>query len=300
MAAAVLLGPAAAAQPLNETVEPLATPAPLAEGYAGAKTCSVCHKELHESFLLTKHGQAADVRTPFAQEGCETCHGPSKRHIALRGSPTAEGLIRFGMRSGIPPSEQNGICLRCHERELLHHWRGGAHQMSDVVCAGCHSVHGHDDVRFIPTQPKVCYRCHQAIRVRTHLAYGHPIRQERMACSECHNPHGSPTPALLVGLSINETCYNCHAELRGPYLWEHPPASEDCTLCHRPHGSNNPSLLFRRPPHLCQMCHQAIRPRHASQAYGADRSRFVLGASCLNCHSQVHGSNHPSGFKLTR
>jgi len=26
----------------------------------------------------------------------------------------------------------------------------------------------------------------------------------------------------------------------------------------------------------------------------------VLGQNCLNCHSQVHGSNHPSGSKLMR
>ena len=38
-----------------------------------------------------------------------------------------------------------------------------------------------------------------------------------------------------------------------------------------------------------------------SQEGGA--SRFLLGSmggSCLNCHSQVHGSNHPSGVKLMR
>jgi hypothetical protein len=29
-------------------------------------------------------------------------------------------------------------------------------------------------------------------------------------------------------------------------------------------------------------------------------NRFLLGRSCLNCHSQVHGSNHPSGAKLHR
>ena len=42
------------------------------------------------------------------------------------------------------------------------------------------------------------------------------------------------------------------------------------------------------------------------QGPGGDRSqeggssRFLLGSSCLNCHSQVHGSNHPSGVKLMR
>jgi hypothetical protein len=26
----------------------------------------------------------------------------------------------------------------------------------------------------------------------------------------------------------------------------------------------------------------------------------LLAKSCLNCHSQVHGSNHPSGVKFMR
>ena len=32
----------------------------------------------------------------------------------------------------------------------------------------------------------------------------------------------------------------------------------------------------------------------------AASSRFVTAKGCLNCHSQVHGTNHPSGVSLTR
>jgi hypothetical protein len=27
---------------------------------------------------------------------------------------------------------------------------------------------------------------------------------------------------------------------------------------------------------------------------------LLLGKGCVNCHSQVHGTNHPSGARLTR
>jgi len=30
------------------------------------------------------------------------------------------------------------------------------------------------------------------------------------------------------------------------------------------------------------------------------RGRFVVGQNCSNCHTQVHGSNHPSGINLLR
>jgi hypothetical protein len=65
-------------------------------------------------------------------------------------------------------------------------------------------------------------------------------------------------------------------------------------------------LLKKSPPLLCQQCHSPAN--HPSFAYTADGlpggtsppSAFLLAGSCTNCHSQVHGSNHPSGVKLMR
>ena len=108
----------------------------------------------------------------------------------------------------------------------------------------------------------------------------------------------------LVRQTVNDTCFQCHAEKRGPYLWEHAPVAEDCTTCHNPHGSNQPGMLAQRAPFLCQSCHS--QSGHPSIAYDADGlatgmpSQYLLAESCLNCHSQVHGSNHPSGSKLMR
>ena len=111
-------------------------------------------------------------------------------------------------------------------------------------------------------------------------------------------------PALLTRPTLNQTCYTCHAEKRGPFLWEHAPVAEDCSNCHTPHGSVNPALLLSRPPLLCQQCHsQADHPSMAATGAGLARgqaSSFLLAGSCTNCHSQVHGSNAPSGADLNR
>ena len=86
--------------------------------------------------------------------------------------------------------------------------------------------------------------------------------------------------------------------------WEHAPVAEDCSLCHESHGSVNDRLLTARGPALCQQCHSAAF--HPSVAFGADSignartGQNMVGKNCLNCHSQVHGSNHPSGARLTR
>jgi DmsE family decaheme c-type cytochrome len=125
-----------------------------------------------------------------------------------------------------------------------------------------------------------------------------------MDCSSCHRPHGSSAEFALARDTVNETCYQCHADKRGPFLWEHAPVAEDCTLCHAPHGSNQPAMLVLRPPFLCQSCHS--EQGHPSIAQGPDglaggtASRFLLEQGCLNCHSQIHGSNHPSGARLMR
>ncbi len=132
----------------------------------------------------------------------------------------------------------------------------------------------------------------------------HPIAEGKTECVDCHNPHGGLGDGDLHQVSVNDNCFSCHQEKRGPFLWEHPPASEDCSLCHAPHGSVNSHLLTARGPALCQQCHAAAF--HPSVAYGSEglpggnANQNLLGKNCLNCHGQVHGSNHPSGARLTR
>jgi DmsE family decaheme c-type cytochrome len=187
-------------------------------------------------------------------------------------------------------------------------WSASAHENSDTACVSCHKIHAsHDPVLATVTQPDVCHTCHLKQRADFHKPSAHPVRFGQMACSECHNPHGSHTTALLTKPTVNQTCYTCHAEKRGPFLWEHAPVAEDCTLCHTPHGSVYPALLKKSPPLLCQQCHSPL-DTHPSMAHTADElpggsagpSGFLLAGSCANCHSQVHGSNHPSGVRLMR
>jgi hypothetical protein len=50
-------------------------------------------------------------------------------------------------------------------------------------------------------------------------------------------------------------------------------------------------------PRLCQACH--VSTGHATNPR-APNDRFAAGSSCLQCHTNIHGSNHPSGFAFTR
>jgi DmsE family decaheme c-type cytochrome len=283
---------------------------PPAEYSKGASQCMSCHKEgkepaAHEIFM-TPMGISGDPDSPFAEgsHDCETCHGPSKAHRkrnkdGSRPSPT----INFAGNSSI--ADQNEVCQSCHSGDPLFHWSGSMHDEEELACVSCHVVHAERDPVFDPiAQQEVCFKCHARTRSETYRASSHPLRFGEMTCTDCHNAHDSNNDSLLKRSTINDTCYTCHAEKRGPFLWEHAPATEDCSLCHNPHGSNHPALLKQRPPLLCQQCHSPSG--HPTTAYTSEiaensfQQRFLLARSCTNCHAQVHGSNHPSGVTITR
>ncbi len=100
----------------------------------------------------------------------------------------------------------------------------------------CHTIHtAHDPALDKVTQPEVCYKCHLKERAEFFKPSSHPVRFGQIWTGAVIAPgsyHGAGTSTLLIRPTLNETCYTCHADKRGPFLWEHPPASEDCTLCH--------------------------------------------------------------------
>jgi len=275
----------------------------------GADTCIACHGDAESlGVFKTKHAVPTDPRSPFGhgQLQCESCHGPGGKHAGrVRRGQERPPVIEFGSHEETDIVVQNDMCLNCHSSDVGFGWHSGPHDNDEVACADCHGSHApRDAVLQTSTQAEVCYDCHQLQRSETLKAFSHPFFEGKMDCSACHSPHGETTELQLVRQTINDTCYQCHAEKRGPFLWEHAPVSEDCGLCHAPHGSNHPGMLTRRAPLLCQSCHsQSGHPSVPQTADGlatGTASQYLLGQSCMNCHSQVHGSNHPSGSKLMR
>ncbi|HZX48823.1 MAG TPA: cytochrome c3 family protein, partial [Nitrospirota bacterium] len=104
--------------------------------------------------------------------------------------------------------------------------------------------------------------------------------------------------------SVNENCFKCHADKRGPYLFDHLPVQENCLLCHVPHSSINRPLLKMRQPFLCLECHSNLPVKGSGMPDAHDvmnpKSRFTYNKGCTNCHPMIHGSRHPSGARLQR
>ncbi len=272
------------------------------------QVCLGCHGAAGASpaadILKTPHADKSSPHTPFSQQGCQSCHGPSVQHLQFGddGKQPAPA-VTFG--SATPVAEQNAVCMACHTDSERGHWPGSTHEFEGLSCASCHTLHAEEDPVLQKTgQTGVCLDCHRDQRAEIHKPSTHPIAEGLMQCSDCHNSHGSMGEGLLKQSSANETCFECHAEKRGPFLWEHAPVTEDCSNCHNPHGSIHRPMLTGATPWLCQQCHMA--GFHPSNVYSGNSvppfgsSSSVLYRDCMNCHTQIHGSNHPSGVRITR
>jgi DmsE family decaheme c-type cytochrome len=272
--------------------------------YVGSQVCTTCHANQSARFGQTVMGKIFLKNPRNAQEkaGCETCHGPGSAHVAAGGGRGVGGIISFRADDATrTPEDNNAICLQCHEKGSRTQWRGSTHETREVACTNCHTVMTNVTPKFQLaklTELDTCFQCHKNKRAEIWRSSHMPIREGKMTCSTCHNPHGSYGEALLKEATVNDNCYKCHAEKRGPFLWEHPPVRESCLNCHDPHGSINDFLLKVSRPRLCQQCHANItghpgNPRNPTSLYAFNRE-------CQNCHSQHHGSNSPSGSRFHR
>ena len=280
--------------------------APLArgeEGYVGDAACLPCHESVGAPFAETIHAKVLNekvARAPEHANSCESCHGPGLAHVEAKGGKGVGSLLAFRAENPEAIALENDACLGCHAKAERLHWSGSAHESRDVACTTCHVVMKNVSDRHQlarKTETELCTSCHLVKRGQMFRNSHMPVREGFMSCTSCHNPHGTVGDALLRQDTVNDNCYSCHAEKRGPFLWEHPPVNENCLNCHEPHGSTREAMLKLSKPRLCQQCH--VASRHPSEAR-LPGNRFVIGSSCVQCHSNIHGSNHPSGFAFTR
>jgi len=248
--------------------------------YANEK-CKECHTD-----IVAKHGTSLHGK---AGKSCDACHGGVDAHLA---SGDKKDIVTFGKGD---VKKQNAQCLGCHAKnQNLMFWDNSKHKKDDVACVSCHSIH--KSAKPVAQQPEKCFECHKDVKNQANKFSHHPVIEGKVKCSDCHNPHGSLGHGSLKAENTNQLCYKCHAEKRGPYVWEHLPVEEDCTKCHKPHGSSSPRLLTEKPPQLCRNCHGSTHgstPYDGTNLFGGtgNQDQRIVGRSCLNCHGAIHGSN---------
>lgn len=280
-------------------------------GYAGLNACGKCHPVEFESYSSSIHAKKAISGSPANAEACESCHGPGAEHVAKGGL----GDI-FAFNKKTAPKAKEAKCLSCHEETgVIAFWSQGKHAAEGVSCDNCHSIH-HGGYKFLKGVAskgdvyEVCYRCHRDIRNMVDKQSHHPVEEGKVSCADCHNPHGTFNEKMLTADTVNDLCYKCHPDKRGPFMNEHPPVEENCLNCHTPHGSNHNKLLVEHGVVLCQRCHDTSRhpgtpytqwstfnpPAGLKNVYVSPR---IVARMCLNCHTNIHGSNYPGTYGET-
>jgi predicted CXXCH cytochrome family protein len=265
----------------------------------GSEACTNCHSNLSHSYRHALHSQQGVV--------CEDCHGAGSLHNQAGDVTKIVSYRRASAR------DANGACLSCHAQdEKTRNWMSNTHASNGVRCTDCHQVHNPEagpnktaqlnfdatnvgrpasveglvpesSARMQPRSQKndACLKCHQAQVGEMSLPYHHPLREGKISCVDCHDPHGGSGRNNLRTANVNQLCLGCHAQYRGPFAYQHPPVMENCMSCHTAHGSPNTNLLSVSQPALCLQC-------HAAHHNGAN---LPLVDRCTNCHASIHGSD---------
>ena len=283
---------------------PAAGPAE-AKTFIGSEMCAVCHEDIGKAFLKSPHEaiEKGDGHG-FAGKACESCHGPGSKH--------AETLSPADIRnpSKISAAATDRLCLTCHTNQTSNGGRAKAsHALNSVSCTSCHSIHGqaHDGGpdELVARKPAevntLCQRCHLDVKAAFALPFKHPLPQNAMTCVDCHDPHGTvKAPLLRLAFANEPGCFNCHADKRGPFAFEHPVVREGgCESCHVPHGSANAKMLIREEVRLvCLECHANLPslPNQMASVRGVVPPAFHDLTSprfrnCTICHQKIHGSH---------
>jgi DmsE family decaheme c-type cytochrome len=283
-----------------------AAAAPPGGDYVGSNVCKTCHADVWLNFYRNAHYKSiASGRELPENTGCEGCHGPGQKHVEAFG-----GKATIRAFSLLEPQQVLDACLRCHVKDYPRaNIRRSSHTLADVVCTNCHSIHRSPTPKFLlaKRQAELCYTCHGPVRSQFAMPFKHRVNEGTIQCTDCHNPHGAAAPTWRMGLrprmvdvaeANEEPCLKCHADKRGPFLFEHPAVRVDgCEVCHSPHGSMNARLL-RRPAvfTLCLECHTGLG-NFGRQGDGEIRQTSSHNMAdpryqnCTTCHVRIHGSN---------
>jgi predicted CXXCH cytochrome family protein len=184
---------------------------PMIEGatFAGNKACAVCHTNISRVFPASPHARLYFEGARLqGSSGCESCHGPGSKHIAVGG-----GRDKFIINPGKDPT----ACFACHLQTQTEFNLPQHHPVLEgkMNCVQCHDPHGMDIRKHarglaMARLNESCAPCHR--EQSKPFVYEHEALRE--GCIVCHNPHGSINAKMLVERD-NNLCLKCHAQTVG-------------------------------------------------------------------------------------
>ena len=182
------------------------------------------------------------------------------------------------------------------------------HDARNLSCVTCHSVHSPKSEQAqlkTATVIETCVSCH-----KTEVAKTAAVRatcrcaKARWTAPSCHNPHGSTNVADAQGRQLDQRDAARAATPRS--------AGRSCGItrrCARPATpatirTGRTTIACSSPSCRCSASAatsaRGIRRRSTTATQLAARSNRLIGRGCVNCHSQIHGSNSPAGNTFLR
>ncbi len=201
----------------------------MAPNYGGAREmpltlavdpgCLRCHASGVSSALGDARNHFAGE--PFAQGGvtCTACHGDGAAHVASGGKAHMVNVDQ------LPAVRRDSVCLSCHLEGQAAVMRQGrkaeefapGDNLFDYTLFFVYRNEGGSGGRatsqWEALENSACKK-----------ASG-----DRLTCTTCHDPHGSPGPEERVGF-YRAKCLGCHSQ--GGFAASHHPENPDCTECH--------------------------------------------------------------------
>jgi hypothetical protein len=190
------------------------------------ENCLFCHAD---------HARATDAdgrRIPLATVGaigCDRCHGPVEAHVR---KPGATNIVNPAKLSG---TARDSVCEQCHLEGETRVTNPGKSQWDYHPGQPLENT----IVTYLLRDPN-----HKAVTQVEELADSKCVRDGKLWCGTCHDPHGT--------VNITQVCNSCH-------VGAHTPARAECVSCHMP------SRPAGNVAHMAVVDHRIQRPGSAAE-----------------------------------
>jgi len=183
--------------------------------------CLHCHASEVQSALPEARNRYAGA--PFLAGGvtCASCHGDPTQHLAQQGRGPIVNPAKLSA------AKRDSVCLQCHLEGDAAIYRAGeslaAYRPGDDLAQ---FVVYFVDASRAEGGGRATSQYEALLRSACKRASG-----DRLTCTTCHDPHGSPTAAERVSFYRGK-CLACHTGEK--MATEHHPEQQDCAVCHMP------------------------------------------------------------------
>jgi predicted CXXCH cytochrome family protein len=188
--------------------------------------CLHCHASGVAPALKGARNRYAGAPFTYGGIACASCHGDPAAHLA------SAGKVHMANIDATEPLRRDSVCLNCHLEGQAAVVRQGKELESFVpgdnlfdyalyfVRSGESGSGGRATSQWEALLKSECMR----------------KSGDRLTCTTCHDPHGSPAPGERVAF-YRQRCLQCHNQ--AGFAESHHREDPDCTACHMARPPSN-------------------------------------------------------------